>query len=82
MKIQIEWSRQALSDLRSLDRSVAIRILETLTRFAETGQSDVKRLTGKNREFRLCAGDYRIRFVFGKGAIRIQRVLHRGNAYR
>jgi len=82
VKLQIEWSRQALSDLQRLDRPIAIRILETLTRFAETGQGDVKRPKEKEGSFRLRIGDYRVRFLRGKEAILIQRVLHRGKAYR
>lgn len=68
--------------MQRLDRSIAIRILDTLTRFAETGQGDVKRLKEKEGAFRLRVGDYRVRFRCAKNAILVQRVLHRGKAYR
>lgn len=68
--------------MQRLDRSIAGRILETLARFTETGHGDVKRLKEKEESYRLRVGDDRIRFRRDKKAILIQRVLHRGKAYR
>src|SRR3546814_11417535 len=50
----------AQRDLRRLDRPVATRILDALTRLADTGQGDVTRLRGTPDEWRLRAGDWRI----------------------
>ena len=77
----VEWSIQALGDLRGLDRPVAQRIMHAVNRLSATGAGDVKRLKGST-EFRLRSGDYRIRFSAGQEVILILRVLHRSRAYR
>jgi mRNA-degrading endonuclease RelE of RelBE toxin-antitoxin system len=52
----------AQRDLRRLDRPVAGRIVDALTRLAATGQADVTRLQGSAEEWRLRVEDWRIRF--------------------
>ena len=50
---------------------------------AATGAGDTKRLTGYDPpQFRLRIGDYRVRFRFESGAIKILRVLPRDQVYR
>jgi mRNA-degrading endonuclease RelE of RelBE toxin-antitoxin system len=44
---------RARRDLTRLDRPVARRILDALTRFADTGQGDVQRVQGTADEWRL-----------------------------
>ena len=80
---KIEWTEQAKTDIRRIDREIALRLLQGLARFAFTGSGDVKQLSGFDPpQFRLRVGDYRIRFrALGEG-IQILRVLHRGEAFR
>ena len=79
----IEWSPQAQSDIRKLDRAVARRIFTALDRYSETGYGDILRLKGQENEYRLRVGDWRVRFrAEGPGFIVILRVLHRREAYR
>jgi len=69
--------------LRSIDRETALSFLESLARFLETEQCDVKRLRDINPpEFRLRLGDYRVRYYDQGATIEILRVLHRKDAYR
>jgi mRNA interferase RelE/StbE len=77
-------SGAARRDLKRLDTDVAKRILEALTRFADTGHGDVVRLQGREREWRLRVGVWRaIYTVHGaERALLILRVLPRGEAYR
>jgi mRNA interferase RelE/StbE len=74
----------AQRDLRRLDRPVAARILDALTRFAETGQGDVTRLQGVADEWRLRVGDWRVRFRYDypTRTLAVLRILPRGQAYR
>jgi mRNA-degrading endonuclease RelE of RelBE toxin-antitoxin system len=44
-------------DLRRLDRPVATRILDALTRLADSGQGNATRLQGTSDEWRLRVGD-------------------------
>ena len=79
---RILWTEPAKADVRRVDRTTAMRILGTLHRFAESGEGDVKALTGRE-EFRLRIGDYRLFFVTPTAdTIQIMRVLHRREAYR
>jgi mRNA-degrading endonuclease RelE of RelBE toxin-antitoxin system len=63
VKVEFVWSSQAREQLRALDRDTAMRLLLALTRYAETGEGDIKSLRG---EFiglrRLRVGKWRIRF--------------------
>ncbi|HTS46958.1 MAG TPA: type II toxin-antitoxin system RelE/ParE family toxin [Bryobacteraceae bacterium] len=55
-------------------------MLLALTRFGNTGEGDVKQLSG-SKDFRL--GVYRVRMrLLHDGTIRIVRVRHRREAYR
>jgi len=79
---RILWTDRARSDIRSFDKITAMRIFATLDRFARTGEGDVKALQGRD-ELRLRIGDYRLFFVItALDIIKIQRVLHRSQAYR
>jgi mRNA-degrading endonuclease RelE of RelBE toxin-antitoxin system len=76
------WTDRAKEQLRQIDREQALRILHTLTDFAESGSGQIKSLKGSG-DLRLRVGDYRVRFeVAGDGVYRILRVGHRREVYR
>lgn len=54
------WEEAGRADLRRIDRETAVRILVALTRYGDTGQGDVKRLTDREGLFRLRVGKWRI----------------------
>ena len=71
------WTDAAKSDLRSIDREQALKILHHLTDYGSTGHGDVKQLKGAT-DFRLRIGDYRVRFErLEDGVLRILQVKHR-----
>lgn len=74
----------ARRDLERLDRSVADRVTRALALLAEGDRGDVQRLRGKEREWRLRVGDWRVRFIYRAEdeVIEVLRVLPRGRAYR
>ena len=77
------WPESARTELRAIDRHAAIRILEALTRYAESGAGDVKALTGEWQGFsRLRIGDYRVIFAATPEMITVSRVRHRSEVYR
>lgn len=79
----VRWSESAAKDLRHLDRAEQRRVVAVVQRFAESESGEVKRLQGPlGAEFRLRAGDLRIRFVMVDEAMVILRVLPRDKAYR
>jgi len=76
------WEPAARADLRRLDRDTAMRILLTLTRYGETGEGDVKKLTDRPGLYRLRVGKWRVFFDRDTpGSARIHGIDNRGQAY-
>jgi mRNA-degrading endonuclease RelE of RelBE toxin-antitoxin system len=76
------WEPAARSDLRRLDRETAMRILLALTRYGQTGEGDVLKLTDRENLYRLSVGKWRVFFGFDTPeVIRIHRIDNRGPAY-
>ena len=84
MTLTVEWTPAASRDLRRLERTTAQRVRQTVIVFAETGHGDIAKLQSREPEWRLRAGDWRVRFTFTDGGrtLRVLRVLHRREAYR
>jgi len=81
--VKILVSGAARADVRRVGQAEAIRILQTISRFAQTGRGDVRALTGAHAgTFRLRVGDYRVIFrTVPEKTIFVVRVLHRSDAY-
>lgn len=80
---RIEWLEEAKADVRSLDRSTAMRIFDGILHYARTGGGDVTPLHGDMAgSFRLRLGDYRVLFALEDNVMRIFGVRHRSQAYR
>jgi mRNA-degrading endonuclease RelE of RelBE toxin-antitoxin system len=83
MPMTVEWTDQAKSDLRAIDRSTALYILQSLARYLATREGDVKRLQDvEPPELRLRVGNYRVRFYDLGDSILVLAVKHRREAYR
>jgi mRNA interferase RelE/StbE len=83
VKWSVEWSKGAQKDLRRLDASVAQRVIQAVTRLAETGEGDVKKLKDMGGLMRLRVGDWRVFFRFDteQQVILVLEVLNRRDAY-
>ena len=69
---QIEWTDSPLDDMAALDKGIARRVKQAVERFAETGAGRVKKLQGIDPpEYRLRAGDHRVRFELDSETVRI-----------
>jgi mRNA-degrading endonuclease RelE of RelBE toxin-antitoxin system len=80
---RIAWTEQARNDLRRIDRSIALQILKTLARYAQSGEGDTKQLRDVEPPLmRLRAQNYRIFFRDNGDYLEISRVLDRKDAYR
>ncbi|MBX6352054.1 MAG: type II toxin-antitoxin system RelE/ParE family toxin [Thermoflavifilum sp.] len=84
MTYEVRWSRNAVKDLRRLDKFTVRRIVEAVDTFAATGRGDVKKLTNSGGEYRLRVGDWRVRFTVDDEVkvLSVVRVLPRGEAYK
>ena len=77
------WPDSARADLRAIDRKMAIRILQGLAEYGESGNGDLRALAGQwQGYFRLRIGEYRIILAIAPEEITIMRVRHRSEAYR
>lgn len=85
MSYRLEWKPRALKDTERLDGKTRQRVLSAVERLGETGQGDVTKLTSVHPpEYRLRAGDWRIRYALDPAAqvLTVLRVLPRDQAYR
>ena len=77
------WPDSARAELRAIGRDDALRILHSLTGYAETGNGDIKALQGEwQGYFRLRVGDYRVIFSIAGEELTISRIGHRSDVYR
>jgi mRNA interferase RelE/StbE len=83
LKLYFVRASSAQADLRRIERETAMRILLALTRFAETGEGDIKALEGRfTGAHRMRVGDWRVRFRRVSGdTIHVLAVENRGEAY-
>jgi mRNA interferase RelE/StbE len=66
---------------KKLPADLQARIMDKLTRYAETSSGDVKAMQGKD-DARLRVGDYRILFIEAETTINVTAVGHRRDVYR
>lgn len=77
------WPESARSELRAVDREMALRILRALDRYGESGEGDIRALSGEwDGYFRLRVGDFRVIFQTSVEEITVLRVRHRSDVYR
>ena len=81
---QVRLLRRAETDLATLPRQASDRVVAALERLAETGHGDLLKLHGRESEWRLRVGQWRVRLTFIKEnrTIEVLRVQHRREAYR
>ena len=79
---QIVFSDESKDDIRAIPKQVAMNILASIHRLAESGAGDVKMLKGQETERRLRVGDFRVRFSESGDQIRVHSVKNRKDAYR
>lgn len=79
---QIVFSPTAKKQFLNLDKSVQIRIKTGIQKLAIVPpQGDISKLKGRNNQYRLRVGDWRIIFRL-KGVVEIAAILPRGQAYK
>lgn len=85
MAWQIDFTRPAEKDLAKVSTRDLRYVINALERLAiDPYQSDIRKLAGRNNEWRLRVGDWRVRFILDSdtNTINILRILPRGRAYR
>jgi plasmid stabilization system protein ParE len=83
MPKRVVWTAQARADIRGVEQIVALQVLKTLARYAQSGEGNIKQLQGIEPPLlRLCAQDHRIFFRDKGDYLEISRVLDRKEAYR
>jgi plasmid stabilization system protein ParE len=83
MAKRIVWTDQAKTDVRGIEQPIALQILKTLARYAQSGEGNTKQLRDIEPPLiRLRAQDHRIFFRDKGDYLEISRVLDRKEAYR
>ena len=83
MAKRILWTEQAKDDVRGIEQPIALQILRTLARYAQTGEGNTRQLQGAEPPLiRLRAQDHRVFFRDKGDYLEISRVLDRKQAYR
>lgn len=82
MIYRLDFSDEALVQLRALPREQRRRIGQRLDALQQDLRGDVKKLAGQAGRYRLRVGDYRILFALEKDLIFVHLVKDRKDAYR
>lgn len=84
MPYKIEWTEDALSDLRNLERTIVRRILKKLEWFSKYFDNITPEpLSGDMSElFKLRVGDWRVIYSLESNKIVIHSVGHRRDIYK
>ncbi len=80
-RYRIEYSADALEDLRSFPKREADQILRKIVRLENGLHGNIKRLQNADVGFRLRMGDYRVLFDVIGDRIVIQKVGNRKDVY-
>ncbi len=83
MPFEIIWSVSALKELKKLDRSIAKRIFDSVSKLANNPHRYVRRIVN-SPYYRLRVGDYRVIIDIKENQLRILvlKVGHRKNIYK
>ena len=80
---RVVWTGQARADDRGIEQPIALQILKTPARYAQTGEGNTKQLRDIEPPLiRLRAQDHRVFFRDKGDHLEISRVLDRKEAYR
>jgi plasmid stabilization system protein ParE len=80
---RIVWTEQAKADVHGIEQPIALQILKTLARYAQTGEGNAKQLRDIEPPLvRLRAQNHRVFFRDKGDYLEISRVLDRKEAYR
>ena len=80
---RIRFEPNVAAKVRAIERQTAMRILQVLHRYAETGEGDVKALRGEFEGLlRLRVGSHRVLFDETGEIITVHSVSDRKDAYR
>ncbi len=82
MNYRLDFSDEALAQLRTLPREQRRRIGQRLDALQHGLQGDVKKLAGQTGKYRLRVGNYRVLFTLEKDLIFVHQVKDRKDAYR
>lgn len=81
--VKFPFTPEAKSQLRAIDRSTALGILEAIARFGETGSGAFAPLHGEWQGcYRLRVGDYRVIYRPIHDGLEVIAVGHRSDIYR
>ena len=82
---KIKWKKSAYKELRNIHEKYIPKIIDTVEKLSVNPfSSDVKKLSGSEKTYRIRVGDYRIIYEIEQQKLTIQiiRVRHRKDVYK
>ena len=80
---RIRFEPSVPAEVRAIEQHAALAILRALHHYADTGEGNVKHLSGEFEGLlRLRAGNHRVIFEETADTITVHRVAHRKQSYR
>ncbi len=79
--MEIVFSNHAKKELKNLDARIQQKIIFTLDKFRKNERVDIIKLRGKDEEFRIRTGNYRIELQKVKEGFLVTKVGKRENFY-
>lgn len=81
--MDIQFSKDAIKTLMSMNNSQRLNIKERISGLVKNPpEGDIKPLQGKNGQFRLRVGQYRIIYHIEKRVVKIDKIGARGDIYK
>ena len=81
--MRFPFTPEARTQLRAIDRAVALRILESIAHFGEAHSGDAEPMRGEWPGcYRLRVGEYRVIFRYIEAGLEILTVGHRSDVYK
>ena len=82
--LNVQWDSRAQSDAARLDYQVRQRIIAAEDRYAETVQGDIRKLQGRQNQWRLRVGVWRVIVTldYSVRTLTVLRIQRRSQAYR
>lgn len=82
--VKVEWTEEAVKDLKKLDRIISQRIIKRIDWFSYNFEHIIPEpLSGKLKGlFKIRMGDWRVIYTIEKDVIVIQYIAHRREVYR
>lgn len=82
--LQIKWTKEAVKDIKSLDKIIAKRIVTKISWYGENFESLTPEMLSNelNNLYKIRVGNYRVIYSFKNNTLQIEWIGHRKDVYK